>query len=84
MYDELVKRCNEFVWGYCGQVAFASPQHRNTVRTYFAGALEALKVCGAQCSERDHDRVLNEITKMAEEDWVPGPEFMPPPNRQSK
>ena len=76
MQQRMIERCNAFIWGFMFSGGFdldhASLQHRDLVRTFFAGVLEmamALK-------QPDTVRSLMPLYEsMCAETWLPGPEF---------
>lgn len=86
-YDELITRCNEFLFKHMypgSTLEFRSRQHVDLVRTFFAGVMEGLISVG----EAGHrpivepivTQLLDEVGKMAATDWLPDERFWWKPN----
>jgi hypothetical protein len=74
--QELIDRCNEFIWGHMFTPPYhlvdGSLQHRDLVRTFFAGALETL-MCRLDAASIEVLKPL--YTEMTQESWRPGTAF---------
>ena len=76
-FGELIQRCNHFLdcMYDAGVLRHGSPQHIDLVRTFFAGAIEALMLAG-------HDRLALplgvELEHMTARDWRPDERFVTP------
>lgn len=71
----IIEKCREFLSGFMyapGLLEFGSDQHRDLVRTFFAGALEALMLTG----QKDAIQSLRQIYgEMVRETWLPDERF---------
>lgn len=79
-YDDLIKRCNEFLYGYLysgGTLFYGSAQHRDLVRTFFAGAMEPLVLSE---NKENVAALLKDYEAMTRLDWWPDRRFAPPPS----
>lgn len=79
--EKLTKACNQclFVYLYPGgdyQLTVGSLQHRDLVRTFFAGAMEGW-TCKENSLPDDITGLMDFYEKMCAEDWRPGTEFYP-------
>ena len=77
-FAELVKRCNDFLYGHMypdGQMEFCRSQHRDLVRTFFAGAFEGMMAIE---DRESMEPLICEYEKMAAVNWWPDGRFMPP------
>jgi hypothetical protein len=76
-YPDLVRQCNVFLHRFMyPDTALGRLQHRDLVRTFFAGAFEALMLAG------DHESVralAPQYKLMTAVDWFPDPLLFGPP-----
>ncbi len=80
-WERLVERCNSFVWGHMYPGELIHPyQHRDIVRTFFAGIFEALILLGNKELGLELEPYYQEI---AQADWLPGPEFQVKPHQSN-
>lgn len=74
-FEALIKRCNEFLFKFMypdNQLLFGSPQHRDLVRTFFAGIAESFHEIGVL----EVLLFINpELEKMCAVDWLPDERF---------
>ncbi len=86
LWRSLVEPCNCFLYKHMyghGSLDFRSSQHRDLVRTFYAGVVEVLIATG----QRDRvEEMVDDYRLMTEDTWLPGDEFKPPrgygePNR---
>jgi hypothetical protein len=77
-FEQLVKACNAFIWHFMYSppygLEFASHQHRDLVRTFFAGAMEAYI---AQDNAKQVQALVDEYAKITGEHWMPDNRFKP-------
>ena len=77
-FKQLIRECNRFLYEHMypgGRLEFASDQHRDLVRTFFAGAYEMLI---ALDEKETMKTVFDEYAKMTRENWRPDGRFLPP------
>jgi hypothetical protein len=76
----MIMLCNQYLWKYLypsGQLVFRSLQHRDLVRTFFAGCFELAMVMD------DKEMVegwVAEYEVMSKPNWLPDQRFEPPDN----
>lgn len=72
--SEMVKRCNEFIYGFMYPTAMSLErgQLRDLVRTFYAGALEILIISG---DVETSLKLLEIIKPMTPENWWPDSRF---------
>lgn len=77
MFPELIERCNRFLdcMYYPGQLTHGSPQHRDLIKSFFAGAFESLTVGGPLERAWDIEPHYRELTAV---DWYPDERFRVP------
>jgi hypothetical protein len=74
-FDQLVAACNRFLWVHLyptGNLVFRSQQHRDLVRTFFAGAFEMLIALN---DKQTGISLIEEYAKMADPNWWPDERF---------
>lgn len=77
MFDKLIEECNEFicdVWKP-GVIKHGSHQHRDLIRTFFAGAVTSLKLRGVAMSTH---LLLEDMAPMVDINWWPDERFRVP------
>jgi hypothetical protein len=75
---KMVDLCNQFIWVHMfpnNELKPDSHQHMCLIRTYFAGAIEALLATEDFDACKDLMDLVDSFTK---EDWKPGVMFLPP------
>jgi hypothetical protein len=80
-WEDLIERCNTFMWvfmyphGTIFRPACGSHQHRDIVRTFFAGVYEGYLAAGLHAQL---ERMLPEYQRMTGTGWLPDARFAPP------